>query len=160
VYESVPIGLRYVPNRAMLLFPFLLTLGLAKKSRIGPLLPDGTRIQTTVAYDFALFIATICVVWCLAPSILFTLWLTFIGRQQLESLVPSAALIAVVYGTYFRSGQTKLAASLKAGVSLALLAISVASVPRLRQNRVLALTWHTAQVSAAHIREVAPRLAS
>jgi hypothetical protein len=145
IFEAFPLDLRYAKERTMLLYPFLLTLGLSKKTqRVGP--QGGTEsVQLTVAYDLPLFIATVSVVWCLAPFILLSLWTTFIGRQQSESLVPCFALIAVIYGTFLSGKRTRIGIVIKATLAVILLAVSLISIPALRHSHALEAAWHTAQ---------------
>ncbi len=141
IFEQLNLPLRFAPFAGMLVFPSIITLGFA-----GPRGRDLLRRADGEMPELALsslyvFVVVIFVVWVFAPLILLTLWLRFIGQQQLVSLIPCAAIIAALYGSSGGAARSKLSGIMGAIISVTLLGISIASVPALRTELSLGSAW-------------------
>jgi hypothetical protein len=151
IFDLAKITIRYVPSSGLLLFPFFVTRGFYERRLFRRLTPEEKLKVSGTSYDSYLWTTTMALVWGFAPAILATLWIRFINKQQIESLIPCFALIAAFYGSSVEVTKTRLASIAGVLASLLLILVSVASVANLRRGKALEAAWTASLIVGRHI---------
>jgi hypothetical protein len=142
-----------VSDARMLVFPWLPTL-------IKPATTfEGQRrnVVTPAAFTYVALVNTL-LLWLSAPIVLFVLWLWFVGKQDAISLVPCLSLIVACFGSSSTSRNRSATIIVSSVIALALLSITVISVPEMRSHGTSAL-WVTISGIARRIGIAAARAA-
>jgi hypothetical protein len=141
IYEAAILNTVFVPQKNLLLFPSVVTMGLLSSFPHSQGLQPSNSSQSTRRFYLYVRGFTLLLVYGFVPLVLLTLWLRFIGLQQVASLIPGLALIVVIEAVAPESHRPRVLRIVLWFMRAVLIAVSVASVPLFRHSRVLAKIW-------------------
>ncbi len=141
IYEAAILNTVFVPQKNLLLFPSVVTMGLLSSFPHSQGLQPSNSSQSTRRFYLYVRGFTWLLVYGFVPLVLLTLWLRFIGQQQVASLIPGLALIVVIEAVAPESHRPRVLRIVLWFMRAVLIAVSVASVPLFRHSRVLAEIW-------------------
>ena len=143
IFDELSVECNRLPSPRLVLYPWLLTFASPRSAFDGG---GGTPVMQSRPADggrpsFYVQFVSVFIIWLLGPTVLFALWVRFIGHGDPTSIIPCACLIGALYSLAPAPGNRRVVTIVITAVGLGLLTTTAASVPNFRNALALDHVW-------------------
>ena len=139
MFDGVTVECHFVSNARTLLFPWLLTFYVYRTTPKAIGTPseanddDAPRLYVSWVSGF--------IINLLGPLVLFTLWINFVGREDPISIIPCLCFVITLFSVSASTSAGRTGNALATLFGVAILVITLASVPSYRETLRLSELW-------------------